>query len=388
MSIGAGQRLGADPISSALAQCVDDRAVPGVLGVVTDVDRIVYTGAYGAAQRRNGIAMSSDTIFRIASMTKLVTTVAILMLVDDDLVELDAPLVRYLPGFRQPEVLVSFDERTNSYTTRPAQSEITVRQLLTHTSGYGYWFLDRHLFSLTDTAALDLLNAPFLIDEPGASFNYGTSTDVVGQLIEPVSGAPLEQFLAQRIFRPLGMRNTGFSPPRDQTHLASIFARTRDGFTERELETSGQAPRGGGGLYSTADDYCRLMRMILNRGMGRDGRLLSEAAWAELARNQIGDLRAPVQTSAFTQRTNDFIFMNGTQKFGLGLALETCDQPSGRPIGTGSWAGIYNSYFWIDFENEFAAAIFMQVQPFADIHCVEALRRFESAIYGCLSDID
>jgi methyl acetate hydrolase len=388
VSIGAGQRLGADPISSVLAQFVDNRAVPGVLGVVTDVDRIVYTGAYGAAQRRNGIAMSSDTVFRIASMTKLVTSVAILMLVDEGSVELDAPLARYVPGFRQPEVLVSFDMRTKSYTTRPAQSEITVRQLLTHTSGYGYWFLDRHLFALTDPAALDLLNAPFLIDEPGASFNYSTSTDVVGQLIEPVSGAPLERFLAQRVFRPLGMRNTSYTPPKDATRLASLFARSSDGVIELALETSGQAPRGGGGLYSTADDYCRLLRMILNRGMGHDGRLLSEGAWAQLTGNQIGDLRAPVQTSAFTERSNDFIFMNGTQKFGLGLALESRDQPGGRPIGSASWAGIYNTYFWIDFENEFAAALFMQVQPFADIHCVEVCRRFESAIYDCLSDAD
>lgn len=370
-----------------LREFVDSRAVPGVLGVVTDVDRIVYTGAFGTAQRRNGIPVSSHTVYRIASMTKLVTSVAILMLVDEGSVELDEPLVRYVPGFRQPELLVSFDHRSRAYTTRPAGREITIRQLLTHTAGYGYWFLDRRLFSLVDGTP-DLLNAPFLIDEPGASFNYSTATDVVAQLIEPVSGKPLEQFLAQRIFKPLGMRNTGFEPPADTTRLASIFTRTPEGFAEVELESRGQAPRGGGGLYSTADDYCRLLRMILNRGSERGARLLSESAWRELTRNQIGDLRAPVQTSAYVARTNDFIFMNGTQNFGLGLALETRDQPTGRPAGTASWGGIYNTYFWIDFVNEFAGAVFMQVQPFADVDCVEVYRRFESIIYDCLSNTD
>jgi len=383
MSANGAEPLSADDVSAVLRDCVDSRDVPGLLAVVTDVDRIVYTGAFGTAQRRNAIAMAPDTVFRIASMTKLMTSAAVMMLVDEGSVQLEKPLSAYVPGYRQPEVLVSLDEETGRFTTRPAQSEITIRQLLTHTSGYGYWFLDRVLLRLLDDPP-DLLNPPFLIDEPGARFHYSTSTDVLGQLIEPVSGEPLAAFLAQRLFLPLGMRDTGFDPPSSQDRLASVFVRGEDGFSELPLEDRGQAPRGGGGLYSSADDFCRFLRMFLNRGAVAGKQLLSEAACREMTRNQVGDRIAHVQTSALSERSNDFVFMNGTQKFGLGLAIETRDQPYGRPAGSGSWAGIYNTYFWIDFANEFAAAIFMQVQPFADNYCVETYRRFEQALYACL----
>ena len=383
MRVRQAEQLCAERISSVLAQFVDEQSVPGVLGVVTDTDHTVYTGAFGAARRREAVAVAPDTVYRIASMTKPLTSAAVMLLVDDGAVELDAPLSRYVPGYRQPDVLVSFDAPTCEYVTRPAKSELTVRQLLSHTSGYGYWFLDEPLLLALDGPP-DLLNAPFLMADPGRQFRYSTSTDVVAQLIQPVSGRPFGEFLAQRLLRPLGMRDTGYEPPASSDRLASVFVRDEHGFSELEPETQGQPPRGGGGLYSTAEDYCRFMRMILNRGAVAGKQLLSRGAVAEMIRNQIGDLSAQVQTTAFPQRTNDFIFMNGTQKFGLGFALESRDQPRGRPSGSASWAGIYNTYFWIDFDNAFAAAIFMQVQPFADTWCVAARRAFEQTLYDCL----
>lgn len=384
MSSAGTEPLSAESIDAALAQFVDRRDVPGLLAVVTDADRIVYTCAQGVASRRRGVAMAPDTVFRIGSMTKLVTSVAVMMLVDEGKVDLDAPLSRYVPEYHQPNILVSFDLQTGDYRTRPAHADATIRQLLSHTSGYGAWFLDPRLFQLVDGEP-DLLNAPFLIDEPGARFNYSTGTDVLAQLIEPVSDMPLEKFFAKRIFNPLGMRDTAFDIPANPDRLASTFVRSPSGLTEQEPETTGTAPRGGGGLYSTADDYCRLMRLLLNGGDCRGNRLLSESACAEISSNQIGGLHAQVQTTAYPDRSNDFIFMNGTQKFGLGLAIESTDQPAGRPAGSASWAGIFNTYFWIDFASEFAAAIFMQVRPFADPYCVEAYRRFEDALYDCLS---
>ena len=384
MSAAEEQWLCADNLTAVLNEFVDSRAVPGVLAVVTDVDRLVYTGACGFAQRRAGIAIAPDTIFRIASMTKVITSVAVLMLADEGKVELDAPLSRYVPGYRQPPVLRFFDHSSGQYETRPAREEVTVRRLLSHTSGYGYWFLDDRLLQLVDGEP-DLLQAPFLIDEPGSRWHYSTSTDVLAQLIEPVSGQPLETFIAQRIGKPLGMRDTGFALPAKTERLASVFDRTADGFNELDLETSGPAPRGGGGLYSTADDYCRLLRMLLNRGAARGKQLLSESLWNAMTSNQIGDLRANVQTTAVPGRSNDFIFMNGSQQFGLGLALETVNQPTGRPAGSASWAGIWNTYFWVDFTNELAGAVFMQVRPFADVWCVELCRRFEAALYDCLA---
>ena len=385
MSSARGEPLSADSLSAVLAEFVDRRQIPGVVALITDVDHTVYSCALGLASRRNGIAMAPDTIFRIGSMTKLVTSIAIMMLVDERRVDLDAPLSQYVPEYRQPDVVVSFDGQTGDYRTRPARGNATIRQLLSHTSGYGTWFLDERLFQLVDGSP-DLLKAPFLIDEPGAHFNYSTSTDVVAQLIEPVSGMPIEKFFAQRIYKPLGMRDTSFELTTETDRLASVFTRKPDGFTEQPTESSGPAPRGGGGLYATADDFCRILRMLLNKGECRGNRVLSESACAQLTRNQIGELFAQVQTTANPDRSNDFIFMNGTQKFSLGQAIETADQPDGRPAGTASWAGIYNTYYWIDFASEFAAAIFMQVQPFADAHCVAAMRRFERELYNCLSE--
>jgi methyl acetate hydrolase len=383
MSSDEAGALSAESIDAALAGFVDRREIPGVLAVVTDSDRIVYTCAEGIASRRGGIAMAPDTIFRIASMTKPVTSVAIMMLVDEGKVELDAPLSRYLPDYHQPYVLLSFDLQTGDYRTRPAHSDITIRQLLTHTAGYGTWFLDERLLQLVDGTP-DLLNAPFLLDEPGTKFRYSTSTDVLAQIIEPVSGLPIDQFFARRIFGPLGFRDTSFDLPSATDRLASVFRRTDGGFTELETEAAGQSPRGGGGLYSTAGDYCRLLRLLLNKGEHRGTRLLSESSCAEMLRNQIGDLTAQVQTTAVPSRSNDFIFMNGTQKFGFGFALESTSQPTGRPAGTASWAGIYNTWFWLDPDSEFAAVVMMQVQPFADTWCVELCRVFERALYDCL----
>ena len=386
MSSAETEPLSAESIDAALAGFVDRREIPGVLAVVTDSDRIVYTCVQGIASRRGGIAMAPDTIFRIASMTKPITSIAVMMLVDDGKIDLDAPLTRYLPKYHQPNVLVSFDMQTGDYRTRPAQSDVTVRQLMSHTAGYGTWFLDERLLQLVDGKP-DLLNAPFLLDEPGTKFRYSTSTDVLAQIIEPVSGLPIDQFFARRIFGPLGFRDTSFDLPSSTDRLASVFTRTAEGFTEAETETEGSAPRGGGGLYSTAGDYCRVLRMLLNKGEHRGTRLLSESACEEMLRNQIGDLNAQVQTTAVPARSNDFIFMNGTQKFGLGFALESTDQPTGRPAGTASWAGIYNTWFWLDPENEFAAVVMMQTQPFADTWCVALCRAFERTLYDCLTAV-
>lgn len=386
MSSDSADQQVPDLITATLADFVDRREIPGVVAAVTDVDRIVYTCALGLASRRNGIAMAPDTIFRVASMTKLITSIGVMLLVDEGAVNLDAPLEQYIPDYRQPEVLIMFDESSGEYRTRPARSQASVRQLLTHTAGYGYWFLDARLHQVLGGRPA-VSKPPFLVADPGTRFTYGTASDLLGDLIEAVSQTRLDKFFAQRIFAPLGLRNTGFELPGEQQRLAGIFAREDEGFTELETESAGQPPRGGGGLYSTADDYCRVLRLLLNGGDVQGKRLLSEAACRQMASNQIGDLTAQVQTSAMPERSNDFIFMSGTQKFGLGLALDERAGPSGRPAGTGSWAGIYNTYFWIDFANEFAATVMMQVSPFADPWCVAARQRFEQALYDSLVEV-
>jgi len=383
MSSESAESLCAERLDAALREPVDARRVPGVAAALTDAEFSFYTAAFGTLQRRNGIAMQPDSVFRIASMTKLVTSVAVLMLVEEGRIALDAPAADYLPDYAQPEVLLSFDAATGSFVTRPAAGAVTIRQLLTHTSGYGYWFLDARLRQASG-ATPDLFRPPFLVDDPGAAFHYSTSTDVLGRIIEPVSGVPLPTFFRRRIFEPLGMRDTGFELPRDPQRLASVFTRAGSGFEELPTETAAAPPRGGGGLYSTAEDYCRFLRMFLNGGVSGDRRLLSEATCAAIATNQVGALAVPRQRTAFPERTNDFIFMSGTQQFGFGVAIETEPLPTGRPAGSFGWGGIYNTYFWVDPGTGFAGVVLMQMQPFADPDCIDVWQRLERAVYDCL----
>ncbi len=358
-----------------------DRVTPGVVAVVADRDGVVYEGAFGAMRSSPAVPMRMDAIFRLFSMTKLVTSLAVMLLVEEGKVDLDGVFADYVPGYRQPEVLVSFDPSDGSYVTRPARTSITVRQLLTHTAGYGYWFLDRPLFQLTDGAP-ELLEPPFLMHAPGERFAYSSGTDVLGQIFEPVSGLSLDAFFAERIFAPLGMVDTGYELPADSARLVSVHARRDGGFEEQALEHKGNAPSGGFGLFSTARDYIELLRLFLNRGELGARRLLASERIEEMTRNQIGRLFAERQTTAFPARTNDFIFMDGSQKFGFGVMVETRDRPTGRSAGSYGWGGILNTYFWVDPKDGIAATVLMQTSPFSDPESVALCKRFESAVYG------
>jgi methyl acetate hydrolase len=368
-------------VDSVLADAVDEGRVPGVVAAVGSRVRRDYLSAFGAAWTEPPRRMRSDSVFRIASMTKLVTSVAIMMLVDDKRVDLDAPLKAYLPGFVQPEVLVDFDTKTGTYTTRPATREATVRELLSHTGGYGYWFLHEPL-RIASGADPDLFDPPFLIADPATSFAYSTSTDVAGCLVEPVTGKTLDRFFAERIFTPLGMRDTGYRRPRDLTRLVPVHRRSGRGFRQLPVENHDHPVRGGGGLYSTAPDYLRLLRCLLRGGELDGQRLLSEASVAEIGRNQIGALRARMQRTALADHSNDFLFMDGSQQFGLGVMVETRERAGRRAVGSYGWGGVVNTYFWVDPANDVAAVLMLQLAPFANRASVNLLERFEQAVYS------
>jgi CubicO group peptidase (beta-lactamase class C family) len=217
--------------------------------------------------------------------------------------------------------------------------------------------------------------------EPGRAFAYSTSTDVVGRLVEPVSGLPLDRFFEERIFAPLGMGATGFALPTDSNRLVRAHRRSGKGFRQLPLEQHGHPVRGGGGLYSTAADYSRLLRCLLRGGELDGARILSESSVSAIASNQIGELKALMQRTALANRSNDFIFMDGSQKFGFGVMIETEDCREGRSAGSYSWAGIFNTYFWVDPARDLAAVLMLQLVPFASRVCVELYREFETAVY-------
>jgi methyl acetate hydrolase len=367
-------------LDRVLRAAVLSGAVPGVVAAATDRRGIVYLGAFGSAAIDQRRALRPDSVFRIASMTKLVTAIAVLQLVEQGSVELDAPFKRFYPEFRQPPVLRAFSSATREYDAEPAGRDITVRDLLTHTAGYGTWFLNPELRALMG-AEPDYYNPPFLMHAPGTRFQYGISSDVLGQIVRPVSGLPLADFFAQRILGPLGMHETAFTLPADAERLVSVHTQAPAGLMPLQNEIGPEAPRGGSGLYGTAEDYLALLRMLLNGGRADGRQLLSADSVLEIARNQIGALVAARQTTAAPERTADFAFMDGTQKFGFNVLVETHDRPSGRGAGSYGWAGIFNTYFWVDPAAELAGVICMQMSPFCAPACLALREAFEAALY-------
>jgi methyl acetate hydrolase len=370
----------ASEVDSVLRAAVQAGHVPGVVVAATDRRGVVYSGAFGSAAADTAAALRPDSVFRLASMTKLVTAVAVLQLKEQGRLALDAPFKRFYREFRQPPVLRSFDPATRQYRTAPAHRDITVRELLTHTAGFGAWFLNPELRALMGPKP-EYYDPPFLMGEPGERFRYGISTDVVGQLVRPLSGQSLEGYFAERIFAPLGMTDTGYSLPREAARLAAVHTAAAEGFATLPNERVAEAPRGGGGLYGTATDYLALLRMLLNGGRAGGRQLLAADSVEELRRNQIGALNAVRQTTAAPHWTADFGFMDGSQKFGFGVLVETHDRPSRRAAGSYGWGGIFNTYFWVDPAADLAAVICMQMSPFCTPACLAVYDAFERALY-------
>lgn len=368
-------------IDRALRDATRAGRVPGVVAAVTDRDGIVYHGAFGLAHSALRDPMRPDNVFRIASLTKLVTSLAVLMIAERGVVDLEAPFQHYFPEFRQPPVLQSFAPHSREFTAVPAAHDITVRELLTHTSGYGYWFLNEEVRALTG-AEPEHYDPPFLMHEPGTRFQYGISTDVLGQMIAPVTGLALTAFFEREVFAPLGMLDTSYALPLDAARLVSLHAlRPEGGFSEAPNERRGEPPRGGGGLYSTAADLLALLRMLLNGGTAGGQRMLGVETVAALTSNQVGGLAVARQRTAFPPRTDDFLFMDGTQQFGFGVLVETRAKPGGRSVGSYGWGGIYNTYFWVDPAAGIAAVVLMQLSPFSAPTCIDVCDRFERAVY-------
>src|SRR5690606_19444995 len=208
-------------------------------------------------------------------------------------------------------------------------------------------------------------------------------TDVLGQIIEPLSGLPLARFFAERITGPLGMTDTGFDVPADPARLAAMHV-FRDGrFEDPGAEIRSEAPRGGGGLFSTARDYAAFVRMLLNGGVSDRGeRLLRAESVAAMTSNQIGELRTGTPRTAYPPRTFDFTFLDGTQQFGFNLAIETRARPGRRAPGSWGWAGIFNTYFWGDPATGIGVVLMMQGSPFCEPRCLDVLDAVEAAVYG------
>jgi methyl acetate hydrolase len=375
-------------IDSSLREAVKRKDIPGVVALVTDRERVLYQGAFGVADVSTGRPLAKDSMFRIASMTKPVTSVALMQLVEQGRIGLDDPASKYLPELTELKVFESFDPVTGGYKVRPVSRPATVRHFLTHTSGLAYPFTSATWRDFKPRAGETYpFGGPLLFD-PGERWHYSTSTDVCGKLVEAVSGQKLEEYFRENIFIPLKMTDTSYNVPEAKApRLVAAQQRAgerMDGVIVPQQPQPGltiAAPVGGGGLASTADDYGRFVRMFLNGGEPEGARILKAETVTLMGQNHIGAVSVPALKVALP-RSADFTFIaDGRDKWGLGFLI-TVDQVAGkRSPGSLSWGGISNTFFWIDPARGIAGVIMMQYLPFADAKALATYDAFERGAY-------
>uniref|UniRef100_Q01WK0 Beta-lactamase n=1 Tax=Solibacter usitatus (strain Ellin6076) TaxID=234267 RepID=Q01WK0_SOLUE len=376
-------------IDGALRWGVARRKIPAVVAMAASESKTLYTGAFGTRDS-SGEPVTADCIFAIASMTKAVTTVAALQLVEQGKVDPEGPVSKYLPQLANLEVLVEFDANGKAVLA-PAKTPVTLRHLLTHTAGFCYDTWDGDMFRyVSQKPAPDMTKPGPLMFEPGKRWQYGQGVDWAGRLVEAVSGMTLENYFQEKIFRPLGMTDTSYILPASKFgRLVSRYHRDASGELqqdERKMPPTPKAFNGGGGLYSTAADYVRFMQMILNRGKGpNDTQILKAAAVDSMSTNQIGALTAGKMKSYRPESSSDVDIQPGhTEKWGLGFLINTSAYSGGRSAGSLAWAGLYNTYYWIDPKKKRCAVILMQYLPFVDKEAIGMLSDFEKAVYSNL----
>jgi methyl acetate hydrolase len=384
-------------IDEVLKTAADRGDVPGVVAMAATREGPVYQGAFGRRALPDGAAMTSDTVFWIASMTKAVTSTAAMQLVEQGRLALDRPIAEVLPELAAPQVLEGFDA-AGEPRLRPARRPITLRHLITHTAGFVYdiWnadighYMEKRGIPGIITCENAALALPLIFD-PGDKWDYGINIDWVGKAVERVSGQKLGDYFAQHLFGPIGMKDTGFKlTPESRTRIAGMHARGADGALAPipfEMPQEPEFEMGGGGLYSTAADYLMFERLFLDDGRAAGGAQLLKPETARLmAQNAIGELDVRLLKTAIPASSNDAEFFPGmVKKWGLGFMISTAQVPDGRRPGSLAWAGLGNTYFWIDPAKGVAGVILMQLLPFADAKALAVFDGFEKAVYAALA---
>jgi methyl acetate hydrolase len=367
--------------------------------MVTGRQEILYACAAGRRNVDDAAPMTTDPVFALYSCTKALTATAVMQLVESGTIALDDPAERYVPELADILVLDGFAD-DGEPRLRPAKTPVTVRQLLLHTAGFGYEFFNPELLRFVKTAYArnrpnGLLPAAraVLVRDPGTRWEYGASIDWVGLVVERVRGEPLGVVLSERILAPLDMRDTAFrlSAPMAQRR-AAIHLRGADGrLTARPeigLPVDAQADTGGSGLFGTAGDYLKFVRMILRGGTGAGGvRILEPATVEYMAQNGLGSLAVTALPGTMPALANDAEFFPGTRKsWGYSWMINDEPAPTGRPAGTLGWAGLANLYYWIDRRNGIGGFWATQILPFIDAVSFGACLEFEATVYAHLNE--
>ncbi len=382
-------------VDGILEAAVSRGDVPGVVAAATTADETVYEGGFGERAVGSGVAMTPDTVGWIASMTKAVTGAAAMQLVEQGRLELDGPAGAVIPHLGEVQVLEGFDDEGRP-KTRPPKRPVTLRHLLTHTSGYVYEIWNADILAYQEAMGVPqittcenaALTTPLLFD-PGDRWDYGIGIDWAGKMVETVTGQKLGQYMQEKLFEPLGMGDTAFRiSPAMQERLATVHVRGEDGAwaqMEFQVEQNPEFEMGGGGLYSTVGDYLKFIRMILNKGAANGNRVLKAETVEAMSANNIGDTRVARLNTVMPPYSNDAEFFPGMEKtWGLTFMVNNEQAPTGRSAGSLAWAGLANSYFWIDPAKGIGGAYMTQLLPFADEKSLPLFLDFETAVYRSL----
>ena len=368
-------------LDTYLQKSVDMKEIPGAVAIICRNGKIIYHKAFGSSDNVAGRATKTDDIFRIASMSKAITSTAVMMLWEEGLFQLDDPISKYIPEFKNPVLLDSLTMSDTTYTTKPAGKEITIRNLITHTSGIGYGVIDgdpRFKAIYKKAGIIDLFTTESvkigdnirklaklpLHHVPGEKFTYSEGLDVLGYFIEIMSGMPFDEYLKKHIFEPLGMNDTYFYLPNEKAaRLVKVQTKTADNwvpFTDNFYDTQYPAIgaktffSGGAGLSSTARDYATFLQMYLNNGELNGKRLLSRKTIEMMMMNQVGDLLGGAKA---------------TQNYGLAFGLITeKGQAEGDmgDVGTFTWGGYFNTNYFADPKERIIGVIMKQTQKTDD----------------------
>ena len=374
-------------LSRQLSNAVSRGDTPGVVALVAGPSDVLYEAAAGKLGVAHDVAMPLNAIFSIASMTKPVTSVAIMILFEEGKLKLGDPVSKYLPGFDNLQVITKVNEKDATYETRPAKRPMTIRHLLTHTSGIAYGAFNPIEYRLKEATKKGEWELP-LLNDPGDKWNYGPSTVVLGMIVEKITGQSLEACFQQRIFVPLGMVDTSYAVPlAKQSRVAAMHSRINGMLQEEPQSPIPATPtppfRGDCCLYSTAQDYGKFMQMLLNGGHLGPAKILSENSVKMMGENNIGSIFVELQPSADQSPAKPFPLGAGHDKFGLGFQIASNDPQYAkfRSAGSMSWAGIHNTEFWIDPVQHIGVVMMMQVLPFYDDGAIRTLRDFEESVY-------
>jgi CubicO group peptidase (beta-lactamase class C family) len=376
---------GVSEIDALLQAAVQTGTVPGVVAIVASKDKVLYHNAFGMQDVGKAKPMQKDSIFRIASMTKPVTSAAIMLLVEEGKLRLDDPVSKYLPSFASREVVAAFNETDGSFTTRKAAGEVLIRHLLSNTSGLAYGFSNATVPRLQQQTGKPPEELPLLYD-PGTKWTYSGSTKVLGLVLEKLTNAPLDRFLEDRFFKPLAMQDTFYAvPPAKVERVVTTHRPTNGRLSEAPNPAVISSPvAGDGGLNSTTGDYIRFLQMFLNKGKWQGKTIMKSQSIRAMTSNQIGSVVVDSQPAVQPNLARAFPVAPsaGRDKFGFGFQITASNRENTnlRSPGSYTWAGIFNTHFWVDPKREIAGVIMMQVLPFYDDSVMKAYQDFEEAI--------